>query len=58
MAALGFEEEEWWGGIAGAIGEEDEPEELQGEVFLVLNEVNLDSVATARRMIDEIRYRT
>ena len=60
LEALGFEEEEWWGGMAGvAQGEEEEEgEAMEGERFLILNEVNLDNIAEARRVLEEVRSRT
>jgi hypothetical protein len=60
LEALGFEEEEWWGGMAGvAQGEEEEEgEAMEGERFLILNEVNLDNIAEARRVLEDVRSRT
>jgi hypothetical protein len=67
LEALGFEEEEWWGGMAGEgqPGEElvdgdggaeaEESEAMEGERFLILNEVNLDHLSASRRLIEELR---
>jgi len=61
LLALGFEEEEWWAGMAGAVeGDEAESEAADsgetreshgGELFLVLNQVNLDGLQVARTAI-------
>ena len=64
--AQGFEEEEWWGGMAGvtqpgedgAAPEEEEGVAMEGERFLILNEVNLDNIAEGRRVLEEARSRT
>ena len=60
LEALGFEEEEWWGGMAGVAQGEEEEEgaSMEGERFLILNEVNLDNIAEARRVLEDVRSRT
>ena len=41
-----------------AEAEAEEGVSMEGERFLILNEVNLDNIAEARRVLEEVRSRT